>query len=207
MSNNYLCSKKGFVVLNIVSMIICMILYSKSIFRTTKGFTTFESYCLLYGIMMISIIIALMIQINEHRTIVSWVLNIFMGYGLYTIVSYIDKLKTSFSILLTIIIIVSVLDVLIILFRNNKKPLKNVIKKVFFNSYCIVASGMGIILIIVCVVNCAKPSSLNIRMTLPHNSHMYIKQNEKNILINDKNQGIFNNTQQWSILMNNDFSK
>lgn len=121
--------KFGFIIEHVIWILISVIWYKNVLFRCIDAHTFLESKLILWGILLASCIIGFYLEIENHRNGNSVFFNLVLGYGIYTVLAYIQIRKMLIIISLSIVMILSIIYALLIMCRKikNRKRFKKIL--------------------------------------------------------------------------------
>ena len=148
-------SKAEFLFYHAIWIAISLFIYVRVLFRCVGTLTFQESKWILYGILFVSVLTGLCLQMKYRRNGFSVFLNLIIGYGCYAAITYSEINKTAIAITLTISGIFAVLYAILILTRKiknkTKKPkiLWNRMKNILRAGQTFLAFGFVFVLVLI----------------------------------------------------------
>lgn len=146
--------KIEFIVEHIVWAFIAMIWYKNILFRCLGQHTFFESKLILWGIVAASCLAGFCFEMKRKRNELSVFFNLISGYGVYTVLTYIQIRKTLIIISLSIVAALSAIYALIIMCRKikNRKRFGNILCKrtiqIAFVTQRLLGLGLAVIIMV-----------------------------------------------------------
>lgn len=150
MDNSF--GKSWFVLEHIIWMLIAWIWYKNILFRCLSSCSFMESKLILFGILSVSCIVGILLEIRNRRNSASIFLNLAIGYGTYTVMSYIQIRRMLIIICLSIAMALSTLCAVRIMCRKirNKNRfgqiLSNRIVKTIFVAHRLIGLSLMFIM-------------------------------------------------------------
>lgn len=148
-------SKAEFLFHHAVWIAISLFIYVRVLFRCVGTLTFQESKWILYGILFVSVLAGLCLQMKYRRNNFSVFLNLIIGYGCYAAITYIEINKTAIVIALAISGILAVLYAVLILTQKIKnktqkpKILWNRMKNILRAGQTFFAFGFVFVLVLI----------------------------------------------------------
>lgn len=121
MKDNNSLGKTGFIIDHLLWGFINWIWYKNILFRCLGTYSFLESKLILYGIIVISCITGILFEIKRERNEINIFFNLAIGYGIYTVLTYIEIRRKFIIIILSIITMISIVSVFYIMCRKIKK--------------------------------------------------------------------------------------
>ena len=118
MKNRNIYGKKEFVMENISWAVIAWIWYKNFLFRCLDSFTFRESKFILLGCVVLTFLIGFWLEMKRHRNFSSTMCNVFIGYGLYTVLIYLKIRKSFILFSLSAAFVLSVLYAFLVFCRK-----------------------------------------------------------------------------------------
>lgn len=147
-------SKSGFIIEHIIWILISMIWYKNVLFRCIGSHTFLESKLILWGILLISCIIGSFLEMKNNRNGVSVFFNLVLGYGIYTVLTYIQIRKTLIISSLSVVTASSIICAFLIMCRKikNRKRFRKILCRrtlhVAFVTQRLLGIGLALIMIL-----------------------------------------------------------
>ncbi len=151
--NNSMCIE-NFIWEHIFWAIISMIWYKNILFRCIGTHTLAESRWILWGTVAASCIIGIAFEMKNNRNGLSVFCNLMLGFGLYTVLTYMQIRTTLIAVTLGTVAILSTIFVGLLMFRKikNKRKAKKIIHwriiKFFKFSKQLLAIGFAFIIFV-----------------------------------------------------------
>ena len=122
-------SKFGFIIENFIWILISMIWYKNVLFRCIGSHTFLESKLILWGILLTSCIIGSFLEMKNIRNRVSVFFNLVLGYGIYTVLTYIQIRQTLIISSLSVVTVSSIICAFLIMCRKikNRKRFRKIL--------------------------------------------------------------------------------
>ena len=146
--------KFGFIIEHVIWILISMIWYKNILFRCIGLHTFSESKLMLWGILLASCAIGFCLEIKNHRNGNSVFFNLVLGYGIFTVLAYIQIRKMLIIISLSIVAVMSIIYALLIMCRkikNRKKFRKILCRRTFYIAFTmqrLLGLGLAFIMLI-----------------------------------------------------------
>lgn len=131
MGKNNSMSPKGFIFEQILWMFILMIWYKNIMFRCIETCSLTESRWILWGFVVTSCIIGIAFDMKSNRNGLSIVCNLILGFGSYTVFTYMPIRKTFIVVTLCVVVALSAIFAGLVMFRKikNKKKARRIIRR------------------------------------------------------------------------------
>lgn len=154
MRKNNSMSVGGFIWEHIFWVLIAWIWYKNILFRCIGSHSLAESRWILWGIVAASCLVGIVFEMKNNRNGLSVFCNLMLGFGLYTVLAYIQIRKTLIIVTLSVVAVLSVAFATLVMIRKikNKRKTRKIIHwwivRSFMGAKQLLAIGLAFIILI-----------------------------------------------------------